>query len=127
MGIRKATAERFNQDAYALVVELGGVPAKLYPDERLELPTKAGPLYVWPLAMPWRGKQRGHFTVCCHFEDVDQANAVRPSLPFLNPYSGKYNLHVEGHDADAESALLELRKHLEPLLVNTSNNTKSKG
>lgn len=114
MGLRKASAERFDKDAAQIARDMGAVthPRRRLLGTELLLQTKAGPLYVSPSTRPCRGKREGLFTVFCRFEDMDLLKAAPHISDHINPYSGKYNLHVTGHDDGVEYALEAFRQHL---------------
>jgi hypothetical protein len=114
MGLRKASAERFDRTADTIAEELGASPESHTGIDYYALPTKAGTLNLHASTRPQRGRASGLFTVFCKFEDVERARKL--NLPHFNPHSGKYNFHMSGSDDSVDAALGSFRQHLERVL-----------
>lgn len=116
MGIRIATAEAFNKQVHEHCVNvLGGRAAEYAGEPVVLMDTPAGVLRVWPATHGWRGrKTTGVFTVFCRFQDADKARELFADKlgNGLNPYSGKYNFHDEGNDADVDTVLGNFKCHI---------------
>ncbi len=112
MGLRKATAERFNKKAIEIAIALGAVPREGNFENEWILDTELGPLYIYPSTNPHRGKDYGVYTIFCRFTDKDAYKRASQTLTLINPFSGKYNFHVGGHDDDLEDVLDAFRQHL---------------
>ena len=112
MGLRKATAERFDSEATRLAKELGAIDHPGVVENEMLIETKGGPMTIWPSAMAVRGRRTGFYTVFCRFRDMDKLKAGSHISTAINPFSGKYNFHYDGHDSDLETALAYFKQHL---------------
>lgn len=88
-----AAKKAFEQAVIQAAVDLGATLDTDRPWLRYyKLETKAG--LLWIMAVP-ETEGPGGF-VALRFEDVDRAKQLLPSGLNLNPYSGKWNLHLFG-------------------------------
>lgn len=124
---RVAFAEKFNADCSEIAIAKFGA-RKLAAEESdpdpydyftIVMPTRYGDMKIWPATDPESvldGRHRGSFfTVFCRFE-TDDREVLRAAADHLgsNPYSGKYNFHLEcgNTPADLEAALRAFEQHL---------------
>jgi hypothetical protein len=117
MGLRKASAERFDREAIAIAGELGAQRDEYDTLDYYVITTRAGRLNLRPSTRPILGKrQLGLFTVFCRFDDVSRARSLLGRDSGLNPHSGKYNFHMTGSDDGVDDALAAFKAHLQRAL-----------
>lgn len=108
MATKKQQSE-FNKNVIDYITGIGAVEIHNANVYGYELMTKAGVLLI-TVHEPEKSEV---FSIYCRFEDEKKAFEILGDNERLNSYSGKWNFH----NGIAESALNNIKRELQPLLI----------